>query len=117
MTQEYKTCVKCKEAKNISFFRTCRLYKNSQCGQYIRSECRACEKVASKQLIHARKNAPPKPKYCECCLQETDHFVLDHDHQTGQFRGWLCRNCNQGIGKLGDTLEGIQNAIRYLTKM
>ena len=109
-----KKCKKCNILKNISKFRICRLYKNSRCGEYIRSECMTCEKLASKQLIQARKHCPPKPDYCECCKIETKNFVLDHDHNNGQFRGWLCRNCNQGIGKLGDNIEGIENALRYL---
>ena len=40
----------------------------------------------------------------------------DHDHVTGKFRGWLCVDCNTGIGKLGDTIEGLEAAIKYLKK-
>jgi hypothetical protein len=41
---------------------------------------------------------------------------LDHDHETGEFRGWLCWHCNTGIGKLGDTPDGLRNALDYLLK-
>jgi hypothetical protein len=111
-----KICVKCKREKDLSSFRLCRPYKGVISGEYVRSECIKCEKLASRQLTKAKKEAPPKPKACQCCCNVTDHFVLDHDHKTGDFRGWLCRNCNQGIGKLGDNIEGLQKAISYLSK-
>lgn len=60
----------------------------------------------------------PCPSLCECCGGPTNGqgtLHLDHNHQTGQFRGWLCSNCNTGIGKLGDSIEGLEKAIRYLS--
>jgi hypothetical protein len=57
----------------------------------------------------------PKPKdgCCQKCRRVAD-LHLDHDHATGRFRGWLCIQCNMGIGQLGDTVEGLQEAITYL---
>jgi hypothetical protein len=34
---------------------------------------------------------------CECCGKIT-RLYLDHDHVTGQCRGWLCHRCNQALG-------------------
>lgn len=53
---------------------------------------------------------------CECCSQPPTEreLALDHNHQTGEFRGWLCHRCNLGIGLLGDSLEGLLRAVRYL---
>lgn len=109
-----KICIKCNVSKSLSDFRICRLYKGMAQGEYFRSECKQCEKTASKQLISARKTAPPKSEYCQCCKIKAPYLVLDHDHLTGNFRGWICRNCNQGIGKLGDNLDGIIRAVNYL---
>ena len=39
---------------------------------------------------------------------------LDHCHETGRIRGLLCMNCNTGIGRLGDNVEGLQAALDYL---
>jgi len=40
----------------------------------------------------------------------------DHCHDTGKVRGRLCNRCNVGIGQLGDTIEGLESAIRYLQR-
>ena len=37
-------------------------------------------------------------------------------HGTNQFRGWICGQCNQGMGKLGDDLDGVLMAAKYLAK-
>lgn len=42
-------------------------------------------------------------------------LAADHDHVKGEFRGILCNKCNSGLGMLGDSLEGLQKAIAYLT--
>ncbi len=43
-------------------------------------------------------------------------LVVDHDHETGKFRGLLCRRCNMGIGYLKDDPRRLQSAIEYLKK-
>jgi hypothetical protein len=59
----------------------------------------------------------PKPTHCECCGGNTARGLhLDHTHGTELFRGWLCSNCNTGIGKLGDNVEGLKRAITYLER-
>ena len=51
---------------------------------------------------------------CEVC-GSTSKLCYDHDHTTGEFRGVLCGKCNSGIGLLGDTEQGVQQALNYLT--
>jgi hypothetical protein len=43
-------------------------------------------------------------------------LAVDHDHETGQVRGLLCRRCNTAIGFLGDDVAGLWRAIDYLTR-
>ena len=42
------------------------------------------------------------------------NLFVDHCHDTLDFRGWLCHKCNAGIGLLGDTIEGLENALAYM---
>jgi hypothetical protein len=41
---------------------------------------------------------------------------VDHNHKTGQIRGLLCAQCNAGIGNLKDSIELLENSIKYLKK-
>jgi hypothetical protein len=39
---------------------------------------------------------------------------LDHDHKTDAVRGFLCANCNNGLGQIGDSILVLESAIAYL---
>ena len=78
------------------------------------TRCRTCIREQQKVRNRMKKTAPPKPDVCPCCYEVPIIWCIDHDHKTNEFRGWLCDKCNLGIGKLGDSIEGLENAIRYL---
>ena len=50
---------------------------------------------------------------CEVCGSDED-LCYDHDHDTGEFRGVLCRKHNMALGLLGDTLEGAYALYKYM---
>ena len=53
---------------------------------------------------------------CGICKKVKDeNLCVDHDHETGVVRGLLCTKCNKAIGLLGDSREGVQDALDYLT--
>lgn len=57
----------------------------------------------------------------KCAICSKDHtdskkLHVDHCHVTGKARGLLCNNCNNGMGKLGDSIERLKNTIKYLEK-
>tara|TARA_R100001163_G_C5059146_1_gene195794 strand:+ start:687 stop:1133 length:447 start_codon:yes stop_codon:yes gene_type:complete len=52
---------------------------------------------------------------CEVCNTRKGEAV-DHCHATGEIRGYLCHACNRAIGLLGDTVEGLRQAVDYLEK-
>lgn len=56
-----------------------------------------------------------KCKVCEVHLPMSGHFThLDHDHETGKIRDFLCTNCNRGLGHFQDNKEILMAAIEYL---
>lgn len=59
-----------------------------------------------------------EPAVCELCNRPPGKISLhlDHCHKTGAFRGWLCNNCNRGIGYLKDDPVLLRKAARYLAK-
>ncbi len=58
---------------------------------------------------------------CAICLvtPENERFGMlsvDHNHETGEVRGLLCRHCNFAIGLLNDNHERAERLVGYLTK-
>lgn len=80
------------------------------------------EKRLASSRKQDRKGFPeptrPMPDRCECrgCPPGKKGLHLDHDHVTGEFRGWICVNCNTGLGKLGDNRAGLEIALAYLDR-
>lgn len=52
----------------------------------------------------------------KCGVGKPLDLHVDHDHADGRIRGLLCATCNHAIGLLGDTYEGVCNALRYLSQ-
>ena len=56
---------------------------------------------------------------CQIC-HRGKHIVgklcLDHDHKTGEFRGWLCDLCNRGLGYFYDNPSHLRRAAAYLSR-
>lgn len=52
---------------------------------------------------------------CAVCRNKWKRkLYLDHCHETNRVRGLLCGPCNTAIGLLGDNVEGLMRAVRYL---
>ena len=118
-----KSCIYCKESLSISEFA-----KHSQKVDGYDTRCRNCIKKRKSIVDKIREGAPPQPKTCECCGKPPNKgtninprrrvmgLMLDHDSVTNTFRGWLCGDCNRAIGSLGDDIEGVEKALRYLKR-
>ncbi len=57
---------------------------------------------------------------CQICPRKlnrrTRHLMpnVDHCHKTGRVRGIICGHCNTMLGKAKDSLQVLENAIKYL---
>ena len=84
---------------------------------YYLNRCKNCLKESDTLLRKLKKDnpRPPSGTPCECCGR-IDKLFCDHDHGNGRFRGWVCKNCNSGLGLLGDSREGLKQALAYLER-
>lgn len=71
-------------------------------------------------LRYLKKIAPrPRPDKCEICGdkgKKRNGIVLDHNHKTKKFRGWLCSNCNTAIGLVQENTNILKSIISYLNE-
>ena len=104
-------CVKCKRDLPESKYRF-----RPERANYRVKECKDCSKLIHAETQRLHKIAPPMPDACECCDKPTKDLKLDHCHESLTFRGWLCQSCNWGIGNLGDNIEGVTRALKYLKR-
>lgn len=58
----------------------------------------------------------PKSSVCEICGNGNSRIVFDHEHKTGQFRGWICSHCNTGLGYARDSVEVLERMVQYLKR-
>lgn len=131
-----KKCSTCQETKSLEDFN-----KNRSSKTGYHNQCRPCTKLwkpSPEALKEARRKTREwnrlkftgftqedfKSKLEEqngvCAICGTDDpgkldFCADHDHETMQKRGVLCRKCNAGLGQFNDNPELIAKAIEYLS--
>ena len=57
--------------------------------------------------------------YCAICGKSEKNckqrLCIDHNHDTGKFRGFLCSNCNRGGGMFSDNPVLLRKAAEYFT--
>ena len=111
---DVRECIECHIAFPVTAFTTRGLRGDR--AYYLQSRCRDCSAETQFEKRQVRKNAPPKPNHCNCCHQQTKKLEIDHLHGSTTFRGWLCGNCNKGMGHMGDNLEGVLRSAMYLEK-
>ena len=121
---ELKTayCNKCKCDLPISEFRLQEFNKLKEKSPFCK--CRVCEGLDAKERKEGKKRAYPCPDHCELCGDEFEKNrafgykapVFDHFHESGKFRGWLCKSCNIGLGQLQDSKDILKKAITFLER-
>ena len=118
--EEYRVCQKmCKQELPIDFFpiHLTTIDKDGNPKQYRKHGCKNCYKIIGQQSAKLKKtHKTPKWIICPICGRECDKPVLDHNHETGEFRGWICNDCNNALGKFNDDPKLLKRAIRYLNE-
>lgn len=112
-TKDTRVCTKCGEEKDLLDFHVPYYKKDNIPGRS--HSCKSCIKHQTR-LLKVLKEIHPKPAdmRCACCGEKKDMLHLDHDHTTDEFRGYLCVNCNHGLGKFNDSTTKLKKAIDYL---
>jgi|APSaa5957512535_1039671.scaffolds.fasta_scaffold03125_18 hypothetical protein len=128
MSSEIKKCTQCKKEKHITEFNLKGDKKKCKTGR--RSYCKVCSKaywlahkfnITLKDYDKMLSNQNNKCGICQTSFNSIDKrtgnqraFAVDHDHKSNEIRGLLCSKCNIGLGLLGDTLEDLHKAVKYL---
>lgn len=98
--------------------------------KYLKTVCKSCMSEYVRLLKHLRETTPPPPDdyVCPICNKNREQltnngrenrslstpWVLDHNHKTGKFRGYICQLCNRAIGCFHDNPNTLARAIKYL---
>lgn len=133
-----KKCIKCFLEKSLSSFT-----KDSNQKDGLHYYCKSCKKSLEKIYRTPEKNRKYNLKrsfglnpeqynemlrdqkgVCAICKNpettvrqnKVQSLSIDHDHLTGKIRGLLCNNCNRALGKFGDNINILKNAVRYLER-
>ena len=127
-----KRCSKCKVIKNITAFG-----KDGTRKSGLRCWCRDCDNKENRNYYHKNKQTytvtiekcdeiEQKQKgLCIICglsninKSQKARLVVDHNHNSGAFRGLLCHKCNLGLGYFNVDNFGIlnlQKAVRYINE-
>ncbi|MEK9919001.1 MAG: endonuclease domain-containing protein [Pelagibacteraceae bacterium] len=130
--KKVKTCTSCLKQLPLNCFNTVGGTIRKDGTAKLRNKCITCYTKNVSQRNHLRKITPlPNKDYkCPICLlgsHEYSEFIidsntqklnntwcLDHDHETGKFRGWLCNKCNSGLGFFNDDPDVIGRAAKYM---
>jgi transcription elongation factor Elf1 len=101
--------------------------QNNLHGIIRRPTCQKCrtsiDKRApkTKQAKQTEKQKPKKgePFTCPICRKRsivgiTAKIVTDHDHHTGNVRGFICDSCNTGLGRFKNGENYLMNAVNYI---
>ena len=124
-----KECFNCKRNLPFTSFRYGWSRKDGSIK--LQNICKACKNVQTLVLKKLKlENIMPNSKDYKCpvCFltskmiqdyhdpdsRKKVTWVLDHNHKTGKFRGWLCNTCNSALGWLDDDPIKLRRALAYL---
>lgn len=90
-----------------------------RCGEAIKEAKRKYYRLHAEEMIakdRKRRHKKDRPKSCDVCGSDSSVICWDHCHKSGEFRGWLCRNCNLALGFSKDNPDLLRKLAAYLEK-
>ncbi len=120
-----KVCIKCKEEKPLTEF-CARTRDEKGVITERRNDCNDCKKEYARELKDLKKTVPTIDQdtyacpLCHRTKEDMDYqsyknpFVLDHDHETKEARGWVCQDCNTALARMHDSPDTARRMVEYL---
>jgi hypothetical protein len=131
MTEDTKRCAKCGEHKSVDNFYVIQRKDRNKPQLYHRCKF-CCSDVKSNSKAYYRdwelkkkygisleeynEQVSLRENHCDICCEKVKTLHVDHNHDTGKIRGYLCGSCNRGIGLLKDNSAICREAAGYLEK-
>ena len=106
--QELKKCSSCKIGLPITCYSAVGGSRRIDGTPKIRNKCNDCYKKNQRQFYEDTSDKTRQ--------HWNNSWCLDHNHNTGKFRGWLCNKCNSALGWFDDDLTVLKKAVTYLEK-
>mgnify|MGYP001161293193 FL=1 len=103
-----KQCSECRQVLPEQYF-----HKNRSTKDRLAKSCKTCFKILREGTTNL-KILHPMPDCCDICGATDRRMTLDHCHETGEFRGWLCLKCNSAIGWLNEDVDIMIKATNYV---
>ncbi|GAB7140990.1 hypothetical protein RsTz2092_09480 [Deferribacterales bacterium RsTz2092] len=119
-----KVCNVCHKLLGIENFQKNQNQKDNRA--IMRPSCRDCRKVidgaplrTEDKKVWGTKKPHLEAFQCPICKKVTipgltSKVVLDHNHETGKARAWICDSCNTGLGRFKDDIALLKSAIEYI---
>ena len=86
---ECRWCAYCQQP-----FPASREFFNRGHGRFgLHTICRTCQVYNDRVVNRFKREHGPPPEACEIC-HAVSKLECDHDHETNEFRAWVCRACN-----------------------
>ncbi len=106
-----KKCTRCGRILPESEFaprtKHCKICRRDYDWQY-------CYGISPEQYFEIYKKQDGKCKICGKELPDGQYLVVDHNKETGEVRGLLCKDCNIGLGLFREQKEVMKKAVDYL---
>jgi len=111
------TCKKCGNTRRHAALGLCgACYNQVQFKRHPGKRMQYVRKSLYGQEATTKFYAAVKAQGGKCIIcNKKKQLVLDHNHETDQFRGAICHRCNAGMGLFNDDPQLLQKVLDYLT--